>query len=82
MFTALLGKLEQMRETYGGRVFDVLGESFTETPLRTLLLNAIRYGDDPEVRACQARRIDATVGDGIKELLDERALATNPRPMA
>lgn len=78
VFTALLGKLEQMRETYGGRVFDVLGESFTETPLRTLLLNAIRYGDDPEVRARQGQVIDATVGDGIKELLDERALATNP----
>ncbi|MEL4506017.1 helicase-related protein [Luteococcus sp. H138] len=78
VFTALLGKLDQMRQTYGGRVFDVLGEAFAGTPLRTLLLNAIRYGDDPEVRARNNQVIKADVGDGLKELLDERALAANP----
>ncbi|WP_131769973.1 DEAD/DEAH box helicase, partial [Candidatus Protofrankia californiensis] len=36
VFTRLLAKLDQMRQDYGGKVFDVLGEAFTETPLRTL----------------------------------------------
>lgn len=75
VFKRLLEKLDQMRATYGGRVFDVLGEAFTETPLRTLLLDAIQYGERPDVRAKMHQVIDSTVGDGLKDLLDERALA-------
>jgi superfamily II DNA or RNA helicase len=76
VFTRLLEKLDQMRETYGGKVFDVLGEAFNDTPLRTLLLDAIQYGERPDVKAKMHQVIDASVGDGLKELLDERALAT------
>lgn len=76
VFTRLLEKLDQMRETYGGKVFDVLGEAFSETPLRNLLLEAIQYGERPEVRAKMHEVIDASVGEGLKDLLDERALAT------
>ncbi|MEI2811949.1 MAG: helicase-related protein [Nocardioides sp.] len=76
VFTRLLEKLEQMRQTYGGKVFDVLGEAFTETPLRTLLLEAIQYGERPDVKAKMHEVIDASVGDGLKDLLDERALAS------
>ena len=76
VFTRLLEKLEQMRQTYGGKVFDVLGEAFSETPLRNLLLDAIQYGERPDVRAKMHEVIDATVGDGLKDLLDERALAS------
>ena len=49
MFTRLLTKIEEQRKAYGGKVFDVLGEAFIETPLRELLLEAIRYGELPEV---------------------------------
>ena len=76
VFTRLLEKLEQMRQTYGGKVFDVLGEAFTETPLRNLLLDAIQYGERPDVKAKMHQVIDASVGDGLKDLLDERALAS------
>lgn len=76
VFTRLLDKLDQMRSTYGGKVFDVLGESFAETPLRNLLLEAIQYGDRPEVKAKMHEIIDASVGDGLKDLLDQRALAS------
>ncbi|RNM12125.1 helicase-related protein [Nocardioides pocheonensis] len=76
VFTRLLEKLEQMRQTYGGKVFDVLGEAFTETPLRALLLEAIQYGERPDVKAKMHEVIDASVGDGLKDLLDERALAS------
>ena len=75
VFTRLLHKLDQMRETYGGKVFDVLGEAFSERPLRTLLLDAIQYGERPEVQARMREVIDHTVGEGLKELLEERALA-------
>ncbi|MDW4909407.1 helicase-related protein [Streptomyces sp. ADMS] len=76
VFTRLLEKLDQMRETYGGKVFDVLGEAFAESPLRDLLLDAIQYGEQPEVKERMHEVIDATVGDGLKGLLDERALAS------
>ncbi|MDT0467821.1 DEAD/DEAH box helicase [Streptomyces gibsoniae] len=76
VFTRLLEKLDQMRETYGGQVFDVLGEAFAETPLRDLLLDAIQYGEQPDVRDRMFDVIDSTVGDGLKGLLDERALAS------
>ncbi|MFJ4848370.1 MULTISPECIES: DEAD/DEAH box helicase [unclassified Streptomyces] len=76
VFARLLEKLDQMRETYGGKVFDVLGEAFAETPLRELLLNAIQYGERPDVKNRMREVIDSTVGDGLRELLGERALAS------
>ncbi|MFE7328840.1 DEAD/DEAH box helicase [Streptomyces sp. NPDC057565] len=76
VFTRLLEKLDQMRETYGGKVFDVLGEAFAETPLRDLLLDAIQYGEQADVKERMREVIDTTVGDGLKGLLDERALTS------
>jgi superfamily II DNA or RNA helicase len=76
VFSRLLDKLDEQRRAYGGEVFDVLGEAFEQTPLRTLLIDAIRYGDRPEVRARMHEVIDHQVGDGLKELLQERALAS------
>lgn len=74
VFIRLLDKIEEQRKAYGGKVFDVLGEPFENQPLRGLLLTAIRYGDQPEVRAQLDTVIDATVGRGLDELLAERAL--------
>ena len=41
-----------------GRVFDILGEVFEGISLKDLLLEAIRYGDQPEVRARLSQSID------------------------
>lgn len=77
VFRRLLTKIEEQRRAYGGKVFDVLGENaFADEPLRDLLMRAIRYGEQPEVRAHLDRVIDKSVADGLKELLKERALAT------
>ncbi|RQM35840.1 helicase-related protein [Rhodococcus ruber] len=76
VFTRLLDKIEEQRKAYGGKVFDVLGEAFTETPLRNLLMDAIQYGERPDVKAKMHEVIDHSVGEGLKELLDERALAS------
>ncbi len=74
VFARLLEKLDEQREAYAGKVFDVLGEAFAGQPLRELLMQAIRYGDRPEVRARLQTVIDATVGDGLGVLIAERAL--------
>ncbi|MBP3037449.1 DUF3883 domain-containing protein [Arthrobacter sp. zg-ZUI100] len=76
VFTRLLEKIEEQRKAYGGKVFDVLGEAFTETPLRKLLLDAIQYGERPDVKAKMHEIIDASIGDGLTEILDERALTS------
>ncbi len=76
VFTRLLGKIEQMSQAYEGNLFNVLGEgdAFDERSLRDLLIEAIRYGDRPEVKAKLDRIIDAGVSDGLEEMVAERAL--------
>ncbi len=78
VFARLLDKIEEQRHAYGGKVFDVLGGAFRETPLRDLLLEAIRYGERPEVRARMHQVIDEQVAEGLRELVEERALAQDP----
>jgi superfamily II DNA or RNA helicase len=75
VFTRLLEKIDEQRKAYGGKVFDVLGSAFTDTPLRELLIDAIRYGEQPEVRARMERVIDAGISKGLDDLMAERALA-------
>ena len=74
VFDRLLAKVEEQRQALGGKVFDVLGEAFDGAPLRKVLLDAIRYGDRPEVRARLHQVIDERVGEGLDKLLAERAL--------
>ena len=49
VYQRLLEKLETARVTLGGKVYDVLGELFEARPLRELFMEAIRYGEQPEV---------------------------------
>lgn len=74
VFQRLLQKIDEQRLAYQGKVFDVLGDAFDEQPLRKLLIEAIRYGDRPEVRAQLFQVIDDTVGEGLDLLIAERAL--------
>ncbi|MGH7068738.1 MAG: helicase-related protein [Acetobacteraceae bacterium] len=73
VFLQLLTKIEEQRKAYKGKVFDVLGEAFEGQPLKDLLVEAIRYGDRPDVRAKLHQVIDATVGAGLDKLIAERA---------
>ena len=77
VYLTLLAKLEEQRKALSGQVFDVLGEAFRGAPLRDLLIKAIRYGDEPEVREAITRVIDEKVGDGLAELIDAHALASD-----
>ena len=76
VFARLLSKIDQMSLAYSGNLFNVLGESdaFQERSLRDLLIEAIRYGDQPEVKAKLDHIIDAGVSQGLDEMVTERAL--------
>jgi len=77
VYRTLLDKLEQAREALGGQVFDVLGKlQFEGRPLRDLLIEAIRYGERPEVQAKLVQAIaNAVDRRQLQDLLEERALA-------
>ena len=77
VYRTLLDKLEQARQTLGGQVFDVLGKlQFEGRPLRGLLIEAIRYGELPEVQAKLTQAIaNAVDRQQLQDLLEERALA-------
>lgn len=77
VYQRLLDKLEEARKALGGQVFDVLGKlQFDGQPLRELLIDAIRYGEQEEVRARLTRAVEsAFTKDQIRDLLEEQALA-------
>ncbi|MDI9616729.1 MAG: helicase-related protein [Methanothrix sp.] len=77
VYRTLLEKLDRAREALGGRVFDVLGKlQFDGRSLKDLLIDAIRYGDRPEVRDRITRAIEGAVDrERLMELIEERALA-------
>ena len=81
VYRKLLEKLEQARQALGGQVFDVLGKLMFEDggkvmSLRDLLIEAIRHGEKPEVKAFLTTVLDTTLDRShLQDLLEERALA-------
>jgi len=77
VYRRLLEKLEQARQALGGQVFDVLGRiQFEGKSLRELLIEAVRYGESPEVRAFLTTVLDTAMDRShLQALLDERVLA-------
>ena len=78
VYRTLLEKIEEARKALGGQVFDVLGKlQFEGRPLRDLLIEAIRYGEQPQVRARLTQAIaEAVDRSHLEELMADRALAT------
>jgi len=79
VFQRLFEKLEQEREALKGKVFDILGKvTFNNRPLRDLLIEAVRYGNDPEVRARLYQVVDHSLNrEALQKLLNEYALTEN-----
>jgi hypothetical protein len=78
VYARLLRKLETEGKALEGKVFDVLGALFEQTPLRKLLVEAIRYGDRPEVRAKLEQAVDNAVDrERVRELLEARSLVAD-----
>ncbi|MCE2654738.1 MAG: DEAD/DEAH box helicase, partial [Planctomycetaceae bacterium] len=85
VYHRLLEKLEAQRSALGGRVFDVLGRLFDmqmtghdDRPLslRSLIIDAIRYGELPETRERLTKAIDSATDQAhLRRLIDDEALA-------
>ena len=77
VYRTLLDKLDEARRALGGQVFDVLGTlQFEGRALRDLLIDAIRYGDQPAVRARLTTVLDHALDRGhLQTLLEDHALA-------
>lgn len=76
VYFRLLEKLRVESDALKGRIFDILGEVFENTSLKDLLLQAIRYGDQPEVRARLGQRVESALDrDHLRAILDRNALA-------
>ncbi len=76
VYERLLEKLEEARQHWVAKSFDVLGQlTFEDRPLRELLMEAIRYGDSAERKLELFRAVDnAAERQHLKELIESRAL--------
>jgi len=75
VFQRLFAKLEVERAALGGRVFDILGEVFEDRSLKDLLIEAIRYGADPEVRARLLKKVEGALDtQHLEDIIKRNAL--------
>nr|WP_320135549.1 helicase-related protein [uncultured Amphritea sp.] len=75
VFQKLFDKIEIEKEALGGKVFDVLGEAFDNVSLKDLLVEAIRYGEDPTTKAKMNEVIEGALdADHLKEIIRRNAL--------
>jgi len=77
VYLTLLEKLAEARRALGGQVFDVLGKvEFDGKPLRELLIEAVRYGERPDVIARLTQTVANAFDPGrLRDLVEEHALA-------
>lgn len=77
VFARLFEKLEIERASLGGKVFDVLGKiAFDDKPLRDILIEAIRYGNDPKHRDYINTVVSTALDtEHLQKMIDERALS-------
>ena len=77
VYRRMLDKLESMNIALQGQVYYILGELIPEAKLEALMLEAIRYSDDPATRA----KLDEVIVNNLEqervtEILRNQALVT------
>lgn len=78
VFNRLFAKLEEERKALQGKVFDVLGQAFEDRPLKEMLIEAIRYGDRPEVRAKLFEKVEGALDrKHLQDIIDRNALTAD-----
>ncbi|WP_279002417.1 helicase-related protein [Acidaminococcus fermentans] len=79
VFHRLFTKLEEERKALGGKVFDILGKmTFDNKSLKDLLIEAIRYGNDPKVRDRLNHVVDTSMDPEVfRKLIQEQALTND-----
>lgn len=76
VFQKLFEKIEIERKALGGRVFDILGEVFDGVSLRDLLIEAIRFGEDPARKAHLREVVTGALDtENLREIIRRNALA-------
>ena len=76
VYHRLIEKLEQARQSLGGRVFDVMGQlEFNGKSLRELLIEAVRSNSDPESQKYIDKVLDDAVDqDQLAKLFSDKSL--------
>ncbi len=75
VFITLFNKLEEQRKALDGRVFDVLGKVFRDKSLKEMLLDSIRYGEDPKRKEELRLKVRGVLDlDKINEALRQHAI--------
>ncbi|PKG93147.1 helicase-related protein [Paraglaciecola sp. MB-3u-78] len=75
VFQKLFDKIEIEKKALGGKVFDILGEAFDNISLKELLVQAIRYGEDPKTKAKMNEVIEGALdSEHLKEIIKRNAL--------
>jgi len=76
VYQTLLNKLNEAKNTLGGQVFDVLGKlQFDGKSLRDLMIEAIRYGERPEVKSRLEKVISQAFDMGkVQDLIEDKVL--------
>jgi SNF2 family DNA or RNA helicase len=75
VFQKLFDKLEIESQALKGKVFDILGEAFENQSLKDLLVEAIRYGESPEVKDRLNQVIEGALDtEHLKDILKRNAL--------
>ncbi|MBS1816792.1 MAG: DUF3883 domain-containing protein [Acidobacteria bacterium] len=76
VYRRLLEKLAEARSALGGQVYDVLGRvQFDGKPLRELLIQAIRFGEQPETRAYLTTVVEQAMDrERLQTLIEDRVL--------
>ncbi len=78
VFERLFAKLEEERKALGGKVFDILGQSFDDKPLKELLIEAIRYGESQEVRDRLFQKVEGALDrKHLQDIIDRNALTAD-----
>ncbi len=73
VYRLLAEKLETIGNDLNGLVYDILGELFQETPLRQIVQDSLRYGDDPARQREFEQKVESALDkDRIRELEQRR----------
>lgn len=75
VYRTLLNKLDEERKALGGKVFDVLGRAISGSELRELMIEAVRYGDQEEVRSRLYQVVSKLDTSELTRLFEDHALA-------
>lgn len=75
VFERLFEKIHEQEEALEGRVFDILGAAFEETPLKEMLIKAIMEGERPETKAWMTEKVDSALDtEHLKAIINQNAL--------